>query len=37
MIAMDLTLAATARLVLLQDVLFHARIHHLFQPVLVDA
>ena len=37
MIAMDLTLAATAPLVLLQDVLFHARIHHPVQPVLVDA
>ena len=34
---MDLTLAATIPLVLLQGVLFHARIHHAFQPVLVDA
>ena len=34
---MDLTVAATAPLVLLQDVVFHVRIHHPFQPVLVDA
>ena len=34
---MDLTLAATAPLVLLQDVLFHARIHHPIQSVLVNA
>jgi len=37
MIAMDLTLAATAPLVPLQDVLCHARIHHPVQSVLVDA
>ena len=36
MIAMDLTLAATDPLVLLQDVLFHACIHHPVQSVLVD-
>lgn len=37
MIAMDLTLAATAPLAPLQDVLCHARIHHPVQSVLVDA
>ena len=34
---MDLTLAATIPSVLLQDALFHARIHHSFQLILVDA
>lgn len=37
MIAMDLILAATAPLVLLQDNLVHACIHHPVQSVLVDA
>ena len=37
MIAMDLPLAAAAPLVLLQDVLFHARIHHPVRSILVDA
>ena len=36
-IVMDLTLAPTDPLVLLQDVLFHACIHHPVQSVLVDA
>ena len=37
MIAMDLTLAATAPSVLLQGVLFHVGIHQPVQSILVDA